>query len=77
MITVYGPDGVSNVMLAATDAVAEFNSSQAGGTLPANMRFGRIDYAAQTVLPTLWWLWRFVVHTRIRLRFPESHERTL
>lgn len=57
----YGPDGVSNVMLGASDSVAGFNSTQAGGNLPGNMRFARLDYAAVTELPTLLWLWRFVV----------------
>lgn len=44
--------------MTASDAVAQFNSSGAGGTLPKNLRFGRINYATETVLPTRWWMWK-------------------
>lgn len=49
---------VSKMFLSASDIVARYNSSEAGGTLPANMRFARIDYATETVLPTRLWLWK-------------------
>ncbi|GAA5837201.1 hypothetical protein JCM9279_005614 [Rhodotorula babjevae] len=58
VITVHGPDPVSKVFLKGMDEVATYNSSAAGGSLPANMRFARLGYARETILPTRWWLWR-------------------
>lgn len=51
--------------------VATYNSSSAGGTLPASMHFARVSYAKETILPTRLWLWRCV-----RLSFSFYHELT-
>jgi hypothetical protein len=40
------------------DAVANDNSSFAGGSLPASMRFARISYEKETVLTTRLWIWK-------------------
>lgn len=61
VISVYGADQISKLFMTASDAVAQFNSSGAGGTLPKNLRFGRINYATETVLPTRWWMWKVPV----------------
>ncbi|GAA5986688.1 hypothetical protein JCM11641_001363 [Rhodosporidiobolus odoratus] len=61
VITVYGPDPISKVFVEGTNAVATYNSSAAGGTLPSNLHFARLSYATQTILPTKWWLWRVPV----------------
>lgn len=37
-----------------------FNSSESGGTLPSSMKFARINYATETILPTRMWLWKYV-----------------
>lgn len=58
VITVYGQDGVSPIFLNATEEVAAVNASDFGGTLSSDMRFARIDYQTETILPTLFWLWR-------------------
>lgn len=46
--------------MTAADDTATHNSSEAGGTLPKNMRFARINYGTETVLPTRLWLWKYV-----------------
>lgn len=46
------------MMLNASDSVALYNSSDAGGSLPTKMKFARLDYGKETVLPTLLWLWK-------------------
>lgn len=61
VITVYGPDQFSHMLSKATDEVATYNSSAAGGTLPSEMRFARINYNTETVLPTRFWLWKVPV----------------
>ncbi|CEQ38766.1 SPOSA6832_00219 [Sporobolomyces salmonicolor] len=58
VVTVYGPDAISKAYAKAMDEVAMDNSSAAGGDLPVNMRFARLSYGRETVLPTRWWLWR-------------------
>ncbi|GAA5901925.1 hypothetical protein JCM5296_006304 [Sporobolomyces johnsonii] len=58
VVTVYGPDAISKAYAKAMDEVAMDNSSAAGGDLPSNMRFARLSYGRETVLPTRWWLWR-------------------
>lgn len=45
-------------MLKASDATARYNSSAAGGELPTDMRFARIDYQTETVLPSVFNLWK-------------------
>ncbi|GAA6038623.1 hypothetical protein JCM8097_009452 [Rhodosporidiobolus ruineniae] len=61
VITVYGPDPISKVFVESMNTVADTNSSSAGGSLPENMRFARLSYARETVLPTKFWLWRVPV----------------
>lgn len=46
------------MMLKASDATARYNSSAAGGELPSDMRFARIDYSVETILPSLFNLWK-------------------
>ncbi|GAA6002642.1 hypothetical protein JCM10207_007607 [Rhodosporidiobolus poonsookiae] len=58
VVTVWGSDPVSKPYLEAMDEVMKTNSSAAGGPLPENMRFARLSYNKETVLPTKWWLWR-------------------
>ncbi|SCV67947.1 BQ2448_68 [Microbotryum intermedium] len=58
VVHVHGPDPVSRKLGEAFDQVALVNSSQAGGELPSNMRFARLDYNEETFLTTLWWIWK-------------------
>ncbi|GAA5985178.1 hypothetical protein JCM5350_004260 [Sporobolomyces pararoseus] len=58
VVNVHGPDGVSKAYTEALDFVARHNSSQAGGSLPKQVRFARLSYNQETVLATRWWLWR-------------------
>lgn len=51
----------SKVFVEAMDDVAAYNSSDAGGTLPANMRFARLSYARETIPTTKWWIWKCVL----------------
>lgn len=53
-------------MMNATDGVAMYNSSDAGGTLPSSMKFARMDYGTETILPTRLWLWKYVLRPRDR-----------
>ncbi|BGO99119.1 hypothetical protein NBRC10513v2_000223 [Rhodotorula toruloides] len=58
VVTVHGNDPASKVFVEAMDEVAAHNSSGAGGTLPANMRFARLSYARETIPTTKWWIWK-------------------
>ncbi|SGY37763.1 BQ5605_C003g01884 [Microbotryum silenes-dioicae] len=58
VVHVHGPDPISRKLGEAFDQVALVNSSQAGGELPSNMRFARLDYNEETFLTTLWWMWK-------------------
>lgn len=58
VITVYGNDGVSNMFTNASDSIARTNASTYGGTLSDKMRFARINYQTETILPTLMWIWK-------------------
>lgn len=42
----------------AFDDLVNTNSSQGGGSLPSNYRYGRINYNTETILPTRWWMWK-------------------
>lgn len=58
VLTLCTSDSLSRQFGKAFDDVALYNSSQAGGELPKNFRFARIDYGTETVLPTRWWMWK-------------------
>lgn len=49
---------VSRVMADAFNNVTAHNSSAAGGELPSNIRFARLNYGSETVLTTRWWMWK-------------------
>lgn len=49
---------VSDMFNKAFNSVATHNSSEAGGTLPKEMKLARLDYARETTLTTLFWLWK-------------------
>ncbi|BGP12358.1 hypothetical protein JCM10213_002038 [Rhodosporidiobolus nylandii] len=61
VITVFGPDAISKPFVEGMNEVALHNSSAAGGSVPENVRFARLSYAKETILPTKWWLWRVPV----------------
>ncbi|GAA5981356.1 hypothetical protein JCM10908_004080 [Rhodotorula pacifica] len=58
IITVFGPDPISKPFLEGMNNVSLRHSHKAGGSLPANVHFARLNYASETILPTQLWVWR-------------------